>query len=59
MELNISSTIKKFISALILLILPLIIILIGLIVNFLNAWYYIIAISWFGIGVIFYSALEQ
>ena len=59
MELNISSTIRQFITALILLILPLITIALGLVFNILHAWYYIIAITWFGFGVIFFSALEQ
>ena len=57
MELNLSPRIKQAIAALILLILPLITILLGIIYDVFNAWYYITAITWFGLGVIFFSAI--
>jgi hypothetical protein len=58
MEINLSSTIKQFISAFILFILPLIAILIGAVTGFLNAWFYILVICWFGIGLIFFTAIQ-
>jgi hypothetical protein len=56
MEINISKTVKQIITALLLLILPLVTIGLGIIFNILIAWYYIIAITWFGLGIIFFSA---
>lgn len=57
MEIEVSESIKKVISIFLLLILPLLIILLGVILNIYNAWFYILAITWFGSGVIFFGAL--
>jgi hypothetical protein len=59
MEINLSETWKGIISLLLLMILPLLVILLGVIFNILIAWYYILAVTWFGMGVIFYSALKD
>ena len=56
MELNISQTAKQLITAFLLMILPLLTIIIGVVFNVLNAWFYIIAVTWFGLGIIFFSA---
>jgi len=58
MELTISKTIRQFISAFFLLILPLLTILLGVVFEVLYAWYYILAITWFGMGIIFFSAID-
>lgn len=58
MELNLSKTVKTTISIFLLIILPMLSILIGLIAEFLNAWFYILCVTWFGMGLIFYSAIE-
>jgi len=58
MEINLPSTIKQFISAFILFILPLLALLIGVIAGILSAWYYILIICWFGIGLIFFTAIQ-
>jgi hypothetical protein len=58
MEINLSSTIKQFIAAFILFILPLISILLGVIFNIDSAWYFILIICWFGIGLIFFTAIQ-
>jgi len=55
MELNISKTVKQALTMFILLILPLLAILLGVIFNVLNAWFYILCVTWFGTGIIFYS----
>jgi len=57
MELNLSQTVRKIISAFLLLILPLVTIVLGLVFNVENAWLYILAITWFGVGVIFFGAI--
>jgi len=58
MELNLSKTVKQFISVFLLLILPLLVIFLGVIFNVLNAWYYILCVTWFGMGIIFYGAIN-
>ena len=59
MELNLSERVKQLYAALILMIIPLLLILIGTIINLLNAWFYIISITWFGIGLILFMALKE
>lgn len=58
MELNLTQTTKQIILAFLLIILPLIVIGLGTIFGIENAWYYILSILWFGMGVIFFSALN-
>ena len=56
MEINISKNVKQIIIAFLLLILPLLTIGLGIIFEILVAWFYIIVITWFGMGIIFFSA---
>lgn len=58
MEFELSEPIKKILTAFLLLILPLLVILLGVIFNFFNAWFYILAATWFGSGVIFFGAVN-
>ena len=58
MEIELSESIKKVISAFLLLILPLLLILLGVIFNIFNAWFYVLTATWFGSGVIFFGALN-
>ena len=58
MEINISKNVKQIITGFLLLILPLLTIGLGIIFEILIAWYYIIAITWFGLGIIFYGAIN-
>ena len=58
MEINLSSTVKQVIAAFILFILPLIAILLGIIFEIFSAWYYILIICWFGLGLIFFTAIQ-
>ena len=58
MELNLSSSMKQVISAFLLFILPLITLLLGVIVEIFIAWYYILAICWFGLGLIFFTVIQ-
>jgi hypothetical protein len=58
MEIELSESTKKIITAFLLLILPLLIILLGVIFNIFNAWLYILASTWFASGVIFFGALS-
>jgi hypothetical protein len=58
MEITLSQTVKQIIIVFLLLILPLLTIGLGILFNILIAWYYIIAITWFGMGVIYVSAIS-
>jgi len=57
MELNLTQPIKQVISAFILIILPLIVLVLGAIFGIENAWYYLLSITWFGMGIIFFGAI--
>jgi hypothetical protein len=56
MEINISKNVKQIITAFLLLILPLLTIGLGIVFEIFVAWFYIIIITWFGLGIIFFSA---
>ncbi len=58
MELNLSDKVKQIITAFILMIIPLLLIIIGAILPIINAWYFIGAVTWFGVGLILFSALN-
>jgi len=58
MDINLTDQVKQLLQALLLLILPLIAIVIGIIMNIENIWYFILTITWFASGMIFYIALN-
>jgi len=58
MDLNLSEKLGRIISAILLIILPLIILLVGLIINILNVWFYLAVFTWFGMGFIIYLAIH-
>jgi len=58
MELNLSDNTKQIITAFVLMIIPLLLILIGVILPIVNAYYFIAAVTWFGVGLILFSALN-
>jgi hypothetical protein len=58
MEINLSKRVKTSISIFLLIVLPMLSIVIGLITEFFVAWFYILCVTWFGMGLIFYSAIE-
>lgn len=58
MELKLSEGIKDILVPFLLIVLPLVLIGLGLVVEFWNAWYFIVVIFWFGMGVIFQSAIS-
>jgi hypothetical protein len=58
MEITISQTLKQIIIVFLLIILPLVTIGIGIILDILVAWFYILAITWFGMGIIYVSAIN-
>jgi len=58
MELNLSETVRTLLLALLILVLPLILIVVGLVYNVDNVWLYLLCITWFGTGVVFYGTLR-
>ncbi len=58
MDITLSKDIQKILLTLILIIIPALLILVGVIINFENALYYLLTIFWFGMGVTFYGALQ-
>jgi len=59
MELDLSQTVKQLLAVFLLIILPLLVILLGIIYWVVNAWYFILAITWFGSGIVFYSVTSE
>jgi len=58
MDLNLSENVRKKLSLFLLILLPWIIIGLGLVLNVAFVWYYVLSIMWFGMGLIFYGALN-
>jgi hypothetical protein len=58
MEVHLSERAGNLLLVLFLLILPWVVILIGLAVSLDNVWYYLLSITWFGCGLVFYSTLN-
>jgi len=58
MEFTLTDQKKMIVQLFFLILLPWILILIGLIVPIENVWYYLLAITWFGSGIIFLGALN-
>jgi len=58
MEINLSEDIRNILLLFILILFPLILIGVGALTGLINAGYYILIIFWFGMGLIFYGALN-
>ena len=49
---------RKLITPILLLLLPLVLLIVGLVVGIPNAWFFVLTISWLGIGLIFFVSIE-
>ena len=58
MEIYLTDQVKGIIQAFLLMILPLIVIVLGIIFSIESMWYFLLAITWFASGLIFFSALN-
>ena len=59
MEINLNENTKKFLSLFLLILLPMLLLLGIVLVNYIQPWYlYITIITWIGIGIMFYSAIN-
>jgi hypothetical protein len=58
MEINLTEQTKTMLQGFLLLILPWIVLLLGMVFHVENVWYYLLSITWFGSGVVFFNALN-
>jgi hypothetical protein len=58
MNISLNTNMMDFLTIFLFFILPLLLILIGAAVGLMNALYYILTISWFGMGLIFNKAIK-
>ena len=58
MDISLSEDTMGAITMFLFMILPLLLILIGAVSGFMNALFYILTITWFGMGMIFYKAVH-
>ena len=58
-KLNLSENVNNLITLFVFILLPFLLILLGIVYPVKNATYFVILISWFCIGVIFYHALKS
>ena len=68
MSLELPDKLSKFLKIFLCILLPLIVILIGVVVgvnnfnvdilNLAAFWYYAISITWFGLGIVYFTALD-
>ena len=57
MELRLSQEKRQILTALLLVILPLLFLLLGMALTIENGVYFLLSIIWFGLGLIFFTAL--
>ncbi len=50
---------RAVINLLILLILPVLTLICGAAIKVANVWFYVLSISWFGLGLIIYASIED
>ncbi len=58
MDISLNEDTMGAITIFLLMLLPLLLIFIGAVSGFMNALFYILTITWFGMGMIFYKAIN-
>ena len=58
MDISLNEYTMNAITIFLFMLLPLILILIGAVSGFMNALFYILTITWFGMGMIFYNTIN-
>ncbi len=58
MDISLNEDTMGAITIFLFMLLPLLLIFIGAVSGFMNALFYILTISWFGMGMIFYKAIN-
>jgi hypothetical protein len=59
MEINLSEDLKNILLFFIMILLPILLIGIGVLTNFISVGYYVLSIFWFGMGLIFYNFISE
>jgi len=54
-----SGNLNKVLTPIILLLLPIVVLLSGVAVNVKNVWFYVISITWFGLGLMILTSIEE
>ncbi len=58
MEITSHESLKRLFTIFLLILLPLLLILYGVIIGIVYALFYILIIFWFGMGVVFFNAIQ-
>ena len=58
MDISLNEDTMGAITIFLLMLLPLLLIFIGAVSGFMNALFYILTITWFGMGMIFYNTIK-
>jgi len=58
MDISLNEDIMGAITIFLFMLLPLLLIFIGAVSGFMNALFYILTITWFGMGMIFYNTIK-
>jgi len=58
MELTLQDETRKVLTIILLILLPSLLILIGAAIGVLSVLFYLLTIFWFGMGLIFYEAIQ-
>jgi len=58
-RLRMSGNLNKVLTPIILLLLPIVVLLSGVAVNVKNVWFYVISITWFGLGLMILTSIEE
>jgi len=58
LKISLSEKVGSLLQALFMLILPWVMILIGLAAKIDNVWFYLLGITWFGCGLVFFGTLN-
>ena len=58
MDISLNEDTMGAITIFLFMLLPLLLIFIGAVSGFMNALFYILTITWFGMGMIFYKAIN-
>jgi len=54
-----SEGIRKFLNLMIFLVLPIVILISGAVFNVMNIWFYVLSITWFGLGLMILTSIED
>ena len=54
-----SERLRKLLSPMIFLVLPIVVLVSGAVLNVTNVWFYVLSITWFGLGLMILTSIED